>query len=78
MTRPSFPRVKLALLPVVFGCDGSAALAAAQALAAEVVLVGLVPITDGRPLRAPRCARKPRANWKTVITPIASLTRATW
>lgn len=52
MTRPSFPRVKLAMVPVVLGCDGSAALAAAQSLAAEVVLVGLVPIADGRPLSA--------------------------
>src|SRR5215510_2179842 len=52
MTRSSFPRIKLAMLPVVFGSDGTAALAAARALAAEVVLVGLVPIADGRALSA--------------------------
>ena len=52
MKRHAFPSVRLALVPVVHGCDGTAALAAAQALAAEVVLVGLVPIMDGRPLSA--------------------------
>ena len=52
MGRHVFPRVRLAMVAVVYGCDGSAALAAAQALAAEVVLVGLVPIADGRSLSA--------------------------
>ena len=52
MNRHMFPNVRLAMVPVVHGCAGGAALAAAQALAAEVVLVGLVPIADGRPLSA--------------------------
>jgi nucleotide-binding universal stress UspA family protein len=52
MHRHMFPNVRLAMVPVVYGCAGGAALAAAQALAAEVVLVGLVPIADGRPLSA--------------------------
>jgi len=52
MNRHGFPTVRLAMVPVVYGCDGAAALAAARALAAEVLLVGLVPIADGRPLSA--------------------------
>ena len=49
MTKPhAFPTDKLALVPVVHGADGAAALAAAQALAGEVVLVGLVPIGAGQ------------------------------
>ncbi len=40
----TFPAVRTALVPIIFGCDGQAALAAARALATEVVLVGLVPI----------------------------------
>jgi len=40
----TFPAVRTALVPVIYGCDGRAALAAARALATEVVLVGLVPI----------------------------------
>src|SRR5437660_9264055 len=52
MNRHSFPSVRLAMVPVVYGCDGSAAPEAAKALASEVVLVGLVRIVDGRPLSA--------------------------
>jgi glycosyltransferase involved in cell wall biosynthesis/nucleotide-binding universal stress UspA family protein len=44
----TFPQVRLAMVPVVHGSDSRSALAAAQALAAEVILVGLVPIADGQ------------------------------
>ncbi len=52
MDRHTFPQVALAMVPVIHGCDGGAALAAAQALASEVVLVGLVPVSDAQAISA--------------------------
>ncbi|MBM3120768.1 MAG: glucosyl-3-phosphoglycerate synthase [Chloroflexi bacterium] len=40
------------LVPVVYGCDSSRAVALAHALAAEVVLLGLVRMDPGEPLSA--------------------------
>lgn len=44
MKTRTFPPVRTALVPVIHGVEGRAALAAARALAAEVVLVGFVPV----------------------------------
>lgn len=52
MTRPRFTHLRTVLVPVVYGCDCQAALAAARALAREVVLVGLVRIAPDAPLSA--------------------------
>jgi glucosyl-3-phosphoglycerate synthase len=48
----AFPAVRSALVPVVHGCEGQAALDAARVLAADVTLVGLVPIASGESLSA--------------------------
>ena len=52
MTAHRFIPLRTVLVPIVFGCDGEAALAAAQALAQQVVLVGLVRAAPGKPLSA--------------------------
>jgi len=52
MTRHRFNPLRTILVPIVFGCDCQAALAAARALAREVVLVGLVKVEPGAPLSA--------------------------
>ncbi len=52
MKTRTFPAVRTALVPIIYGCDGRAALAAARALATEVVLVGLVPIGPGDAISA--------------------------
>lgn len=44
MKKHVFASIHTALTPVVHGCRGEAALAAAQAIAPEVVLVGIVPV----------------------------------
>ncbi|MCC7359577.1 MAG: glucosyl-3-phosphoglycerate synthase [Anaerolineales bacterium] len=52
MTPRTFPAVRTALVPIIFGCDSTAALAVARALATEVVLVGLVPVAPGEAISA--------------------------
>jgi len=52
MKNRAFPPVRTALVPVIYGCAGAASLAAARALATEVVLVGLVPIGADESLSA--------------------------
>jgi hypothetical protein len=53
MTTPrSFPAVRTALVPVIYGCDTQTALAAARTLATQVVLIGLVPIKQGDAISA--------------------------
>lgn len=44
MKKHVFASIHTALTPVVYGCRGEAALAAARAIAPEVVLVGIVPV----------------------------------
>jgi glucosyl-3-phosphoglycerate synthase len=48
----SFPLIRSAYVPVVFGCDPATALAAARAVAQEVTLVGLVGVPAGAPVSA--------------------------
>ena len=52
MKTRAFPPVRTALVPVIYGCDGAASLAAARALSTEVVLVGFVPIGADESLSA--------------------------
>jgi len=52
MTRHRFTPLRTVLVPIVFGCECQAALAAARALARQVVLVGLVNIAPGEALSA--------------------------
>jgi glucosyl-3-phosphoglycerate synthase len=44
MKTPQFSSFRTVLVPVVYGCRGRSALAAARALSANVILIGLVPI----------------------------------
>src|SRR5688572_9267228 len=48
----TFPLVRQAFVPVIFGHDSADAIAAARALAQEVVLVGLVRVPPGEPVSA--------------------------
>jgi nucleotide-binding universal stress UspA family protein len=50
--RPAFSSLRRVLVPVVFGCDSSKAVAFAHSLAAEVVLVGLVHMLPDEALSA--------------------------
>jgi glycosyltransferase involved in cell wall biosynthesis/nucleotide-binding universal stress UspA family protein len=50
--KPSFTSFRTVLVPVVHGCEGLAALAAARALNAQIILVGLVPTPAGASLSA--------------------------
>jgi glucosyl-3-phosphoglycerate synthase len=52
MTRHHITSLRTVLVPIVFGCECQAALAAARALAREVVLVGLVKVEPGQSLSA--------------------------
>ena len=52
MTPRTFPAVRTALVPIIHGCDSTAALAVARSLATEVVLVGLVPVAPGDSISA--------------------------
>jgi glucosyl-3-phosphoglycerate synthase len=52
MRKHRFASIRTALVPIVYDCDYEAALAAARALASDVVLVGLVQIPAGEPLSA--------------------------
>jgi len=52
MTKHRFTPLRTVLVPVIYGCDASAAFMAASALAAQVTLVGLVRIPTGQPLSA--------------------------
>src|SRR3989338_7238235 len=53
-----FAPLRRVVVPVVHGSDGAAALAAARALAREVVLVGLVRIAPEEPLSAGAAAAR--------------------
>ncbi len=50
--RPFFPSLQRVLVPVVSGCEASAGLQMALALAPEVWLVGVVALAPGEPLSA--------------------------
>ncbi len=50
MQKRGFASVRTALVPIVFGCDHTTVLNAAQALASEVILVGIVNIPPTEPL----------------------------
>jgi glucosyl-3-phosphoglycerate synthase len=52
MRKHRFAPIRTALVPIVYDCDYDTALAAARALAPEVMLVGLVQIPAGEPLSA--------------------------
>ncbi len=47
-----FTPIRTVIVPVIFDCETQAALAAARALAGEVLLVGLVRIAPGKPVSA--------------------------
>ncbi len=64
-TRRLFPSLRRALVPVVHGFGGLRAIAAAQAVATEVVLVGVVRLAPDQPLSAGAAlARQVRARLK--------------
>lgn len=52
MRQHIFAPIQTALVPVVHGCPGEAALAAARALAMEVILIGVVRMPPGESLSA--------------------------
>jgi glucosyl-3-phosphoglycerate synthase len=77
MKTRTFPAVRAALVPVVYGCDGHTAIRAACALAADVILVGLVPMAPDEPLSAgsPR-AREVRSRLREIAQPAGGQVRA--
>jgi glucosyl-3-phosphoglycerate synthase len=66
----AYAPLRRALVPVVQGCDSSAALAAARALAREVVLVGLVGVAADQALSGGAlAAREVRERLRTLASP---------
>jgi nucleotide-binding universal stress UspA family protein len=69
MTKEKFSSFRTVLVPVVYGCRGTAALAAARALEADILLVGLVPVPPGRSLsRGTPMARHVRRRMRQLVS----------
>jgi nucleotide-binding universal stress UspA family protein len=69
MKKDKFSSFRTVLVPVVYGCRGDAALAAARALDADILLVGLVPVPPGRSLsRGTPMARHVRRRMRQLVS----------
>ena len=52
MIKPAFGYIRSAIVPIVHGCECDAALAAARALADDVILIGVLYVPPDKPLSA--------------------------
>jgi glycosyltransferase involved in cell wall biosynthesis/nucleotide-binding universal stress UspA family protein len=68
VNKQKFSSFRTVLVPVVYGCRGKSALAAAHTLDADILLVGLVPVPPGRSLsRGTPMARQVRRRIRQLV-----------